>query len=732
MSAHIGPKIVNDNLVFKYDMANGKSFVGGPATNTLPSPSVNGLPTFGNGWGTYNTNQYNNNTYFSIGVIANVASNIVTTTGNHPLRSYDVVTPQSTGGGLSAGTNYLVKKLSNTTFSLHAYNSSQDGSQGYINPATGNHKVYDDFANDVRIAVNLTSFPTMWWGPPHLPNSALVKEIIPQGFTGIPGRPPTDCIRQHYNRTDATDGMAYNVDAAVVAGTPYTVSFWARSVTANAVGTTGSYQIYNYGATTPSGYSVGYTLGPVGVWQKYILTFTPNNPLAISYWFPGAGGIKYDIANIQFEVGSVANNFVAGTRSNTQAIVDIAGNNTVTAVSLTYASNNTFSFDRTGNNTLLTSLPITFTPALSNFTYEVFLNITSLPPASNNGVILGATYYSGAAIYWRTNGSNFNIRGFIRGNDAYRITAEYTLALNTVYHVVMTNNYSAGTLNLYVNGVLFSSVATATQEYNAGNIISAGNIGVNKPQVDGGGAETYSYFTGRVDLAKIYTRALSADDVRHNFNAIKNRYLGESPDIPALSGYALKQARPDLPSGYYWIKNHLMPNALRMYVDMTEEGGGYDFYAIEGGTSFSLYSDTHSGTALGLDYVYPRSKNHWRAMSNFVKNTLGYTGTNYTRFFVNVGKVYRTGGIGNYTSFPMRDPNYYGTGAPDWRVPDGGRWWLRDTAYSEPNGNHTIGGFLYFWQGHMLENYDLRDLLFDDGGAPATGTYYLVSTNAKP
>ena len=309
MSINQSPKIVTNGLVFYYDMINGKAFKGGPVTNLLPNPSTNGLPTTGSGWGTYNTNQYNGAAYFSIGSISSVSGNIVTTSSNHPLRSYDVVTPQSSGGGLYSGANYLIKKLSATTFSLHTWNGSQDGSQGYINPATGNHKVYDDFANDVRVVINASSFPTMWWGPPHLPNSGLVKEIISKGFNGLSGIEPTDCIRLHFIRSDnVTDGMAYGVDTPVTAGVAHTVSFWTRSVTPSAVGQNLGYSIYNYGVVSPAGYSYGAVLGPVGVWTKHSLTFTPVNPTCISYWFASTGMMKADLANIQFEAGSVANN----------------------------------------------------------------------------------------------------------------------------------------------------------------------------------------------------------------------------------------------------------------------------------------------------------------------------------------------------------------------------------------------------------------------------------------
>jgi len=245
---------------------------------------------------------------------------------------------------------------------------------------------------------------------------------------------------------------------------------------------------------------------------------------------------------------------------------------------------------------------------------------------------------------------------------------------------------------------------------------------------------------------------------------------------PALSGQHIADERPSVSSGYYWIQSPSMPNPLEMYVDMVEEGGGYDFYPIQNGTStWTVYenglgngsnSPPNDGVALGLDMVYPRSPQHWRAMVNFVKNVLGESGSNFDRYFRTTYMIYRdnstdsgNGDIGSnpnfsngdYTSAIMRDPREYGSGAIDWRVPDGGRWWLADSTDSEPNGDYLNYGYLSLaasrvtWNtgavessagsNPISESYNLEDLDFNDIASNrhhSTGPYYLVSTNAKP
>lgn len=212
------------------------------------------------------------------------------------------------------------------------------------------------------------------------------------------------------------------------------------------------------------------------------------------------------------------------------------------------------------------------------------------------------------------------------------------------------------------------------------------------------------------------------------YGKIYNIGDGSSSTNPARSGWDLKLHYPSKPTGWYWIKSDSMPNALYMYVDMVEEGGGYDFYFITGGPSVNFVNVTNGGTSLGLDLVMPRSPYHWRAMSNAV-NSVRPSGS-YNDYFTTVYGVYATA-AGNYTGNIMRS-TWYGPGSSAHRVKDGGRWWLRNTTFSEPNGDYGAFGLLGGYS-HPAYPYSLTDLGFNDISANyATGNYYLVSTNMKP
>jgi hypothetical protein len=248
----------------------------------------------------------------------------------------------------------------------------------------------------------------------------------------------------------------------------------------------------------------------------------------------GFVGETFDIYEAQFEIKNHRTQYSNGTRSATQGLKDLTAKNTINISTVSFDSNAQMTFDGT-DDTLDTGIPLTSFPALSNFSIECMAKINSYPTAAppngygsitKAGVLLGAAYYSGTALYWYGNssGSACTVYAYIRGADAYRTAGGFDLTPGRHHHLVLVNDYTGGTLKLYANGTLNGSATTATQEYNPGLTPSAGNIGISKAQVDGGGELVYSYLPCEVPSVKLYNRVLTASDVQRNFNAVKSRF----------------------------------------------------------------------------------------------------------------------------------------------------------------------------------------------------------------
>ena len=526
MGVYAGPDISESGLVLAVDGGNFKSFKGEPTTNLIPSPTVNAYPTTGNGWGTYNTNQYNNAQYFSIGTISNVSNNIITTSTNHPLRTYDVVRPQTTGGGVVANNDYFVKKVSDTSFTLHAYNGSQDGSQGYISSSTGTHKVYDSIATDTRISVNSTSFPTMWWGAPHLPNSGLVKELRYGEFNAIPNLPPNDCIRLHYIRTDdVKDGMSYGVDCAVTAGSPVTISFYTRAANANAVGKVIQYYIYNYGASAQS-YAWNFALGATGVWERQSFTYTPAYGAMISYWFPQSGGVyAWDWSCMQVEQKSYVTSFIAGTRGATVATGggwgDMTGNGNhgelVNGVRENSDNGGCLVFDGTDDRIISN-----FSISGSSMTISLWtkpdstIQTTTLLSKWGNSTLGNFSWL--LFLNWFAQGNLYFLVGNSSGNSYTAHSIAHSLSINVWTHFAVT--YNSGSIAIYRNG---QQITTSSSANTTLKLVST-PLGIGHDYDTGTGDNPHRHYDGSIAQVQIYNRALTAGEIAQNFNALRGRF----------------------------------------------------------------------------------------------------------------------------------------------------------------------------------------------------------------
>ena len=131
----------------------------------------------------------------------------------------------------------------------------------------------------------------------------------------------------YWSSNDIVDDVyLYFTDTGWPESTYYIQPFSTQSVTRN-----GSFSITDLG----------------GGWKYCVGTFqtlATTTTLGQIFYDVDTAGVEVFITNIQLEQNTFATPYVAGTRSNTQAITDLTGTNTVTATSLTYA-NNEFSFN---------------------------------------------------------------------------------------------------------------------------------------------------------------------------------------------------------------------------------------------------------------------------------------------------------------------------------------------------------------------------------------------------
>jgi hypothetical protein len=345
---------------------------------------------------------------------------------------------------------------------------------------------------------------------------------------GIPqesGSNPTNTVIYFPDNPGDTDyvleqtmGIAFteyqiNLSSELVSNTTYVMSGWYAE-SADYSGADGSRMFHSRafsasGANIATGDGIGTVLETRVIngitWRYCYQTITTPADYSNNFnWYLGYSGNTYTgkryYTNIQMEIGNFPSGFVNGTRSNTQAILDLVGNNTITANSLTYPNDRTFSFNGSSNNLSIGS----FGGYSTNITCEAFFKTTS--SATWKNIVCGPT----GDLIFTINGNLVNFG--CQGNTPIPHANFSTTIVNTGnwFHAAAT--YDGSTVKIYVNGVLESTTARS-------GTITAGakNIGSSS----GGGSE---YFNGTIDNVKIYNRALSAAEVQQNFNALRGRY----------------------------------------------------------------------------------------------------------------------------------------------------------------------------------------------------------------
>jgi hypothetical protein len=194
------------------------------------------------------------------------------------------------------------------------------------------------------------------------------------------------------------------------------------------------------------------------------------------------------------------------TRANTAALLDPIGKNTITATSLTYAANGSFSFNGSSN---YITVPLTNLGSQRNtFTIELWARLSG----STANLLFNA---KGQGLYPRITNTGSNIvQVQYRPNGVTTSINSNTITLNTWYHFVFTYDSSAGG-KLYTNGILTGSETTTLGTHDGG---TSGSMLI-------GNDTNLNYWgKGDIDIVKMYDKVLTAVEIQQNFNALRGRY----------------------------------------------------------------------------------------------------------------------------------------------------------------------------------------------------------------
>ena len=260
-------------------------------------------------------------------------------------------------------------------------------------------------------------------------------------------------------------------------------------------------------------YRCSYTATATSTTSSGRMAFGPNESSTsrLEVWVGnGANGVL--LRNPQIEANSFATPFINGTRSNTEALLDWTGNNTITADSLIYDSDGTFRFDGTTQDNRCTITPSTELSSLrgtTGITVESWVNYSSYSGGTESYSVITCW---GAPWVWLVENPSSRLRFRITAGGAdVNIADTSNHALNTWIQVVGT--YDGATKKIYVNGVLKNSSAQT------GVLGSPGGT----PKIGTYQGTNYC-MSGKIGDVKIYNRALTADEITTNFNALRGRY----------------------------------------------------------------------------------------------------------------------------------------------------------------------------------------------------------------
>jgi hypothetical protein len=219
-----------------------------------------------------------------------------------------------------------------------------------------------------------------------------------------------------------------------------------------------------------------------------------------------------EIYDLQLEERSFATPYTSTQiRSNTQALLDMAGQNTITANSLTYASNGSFSFNGAsdvigcGNNAAINF-------GAGNFTVSVWFKRATNATTNLRLLSKGADSDTASRAGFAFAGGDNDINFTVNPNGARTTIAAASYVVGEWVNVVGLVERGV-TMRSYKNGNLVGSAAAPVGSVSGDlSLFIGNNVGSNL------------YWPGEIAQVSIYNRALTVAEIKQNFEAARGRY----------------------------------------------------------------------------------------------------------------------------------------------------------------------------------------------------------------
>jgi hypothetical protein len=302
-----------------------------------------------------------------------------------------------------------------------------------------------------------------------------------------------------YSRDEVLDD-----DLSTLSGQAVTFSIYLKRSGGSNIGTVGI-RVYD----NVSGYTTVYAAA-TSEFQRFTLTKTLGaNPTRIFVMIDSTNGGVIDFHSPQLEIGSTASPFVDGTRSDTTSLIDLKRTTSIDVSNVSFDSTGQPDFDGTDDyfttSGLSTNEPV-------DLTFETVIRFSGSLDSNDRKVF-----------HWDKTSTTDGVAQIRKGINNGRLmyqhhngTQWYTLAVDDVVvadtfaHITVVHNGTTATM--YKNGVQIGTTSVGYLNYtNAGEILLGYRAGSE-------------YWKGNIPVFKVYETALSASEIKQNYNAYKNRF----------------------------------------------------------------------------------------------------------------------------------------------------------------------------------------------------------------